>query len=557
MTEHSDGFLQEARALADAFEQREGRRPRLYLAGSAPDDGTHARTMAASVFSEGGWDVDVGPEEDSAESAVRNAADNDVHVIGLFLREKRGQAYVSALEKALEKARRRDILLFVFGAGADGNAPWHEAPGDCAAAGTAEGLRRGCLRLLRHLAGGAEKSREGQEQRMNDNHDDLRPSWVPEEKSPEFACTVMRGIDTAANSVTGDKEYPEAPLKRAPLRRKLSVQDYIDGVSQGDRMILSRAITLIESNAPRDFARAQQMLQGLLPRTGRALRIGITGVPGAGKSTFIEAFGQMLCRQGYHVAVLAVDPTSSITGGSVLGDKTRMQKLSREPNCFIRPSPSKGTLGGVTRKSRETMLLCEAAGCDVILVETVGVGQSETTVRSMVDFFLLVVLTGAGDELQGIKRGIMELADAIVVNKADGDNLARATVTQGEYERMAEFIRPATEGWRTHAYKCSALQKTGLLELWAVMRKFEELTKKSGVFQNRRQRQVLDWMNSMIDEHLHNLFFEDPLIREQLPTIRAAVLAGAASPSQAVTELIRAFDMDRASARHLEENSRS
>ena len=324
---------------------------------------------------------------------------------------------------------------------------------------------------------------------MPDNDDDLRPSWVPKEKNPEFACTVMRGIDSAVNSVTSAKYYPKENLRRIPLRKKMSVEEYVEGVKKGDRMILAKAITLIESNAPKDFDKAQRVLQALLPRTGHSLRIGITGVPGAGKSTFIEAFGQLLCQQGYKVAVLAVDPTSSITGGSILGDKTRMQKLSREPNCFIRPSPSGGTLGGVARKSRETMMLCEAAGCDVILVETVGVGQSETTVRSMVDFFMLVVLTGAGDDLQGIKKGIMELADAIVVNKADGDNLERAKVTQGEYERMVEFIRPATEGWKTHAYRCSALQKTGLLELWAVMREFEKVTKKSGAFENRRQRQ--------------------------------------------------------------------
>ena len=391
---------------------------------------------------------------------------------------------------------------------------------------------------------------------MPENNDDLRPSWVPEEKNPEFACSVMRGIDTTANSITGAKEYPDAPLRKVPLRKKMTVEQYIDGVAKGDRVTLSKAITLIESNAPKDFDKAQRVLQGLLPKTGKALRIGITGVPGAGKSTFIESFGQMLCHQGYKVAVLAVDPTSSITGGSILGDKTRMQNLSREPNCFIRPSPSKGTLGGVARKSRETMLLCEAAGCDVILVETVGVGQSETTVRSMVDFFMLVVLTGAGDDLQGIKKGIMELADAIVVNKADGDNLERAKVAQGEYERMCEFIRPATEGWKTHAYRCSAIKKTGLLELWGVMREFEKVTKKSGIFENRRQRQILDWVNSMIDEHLHNLFFEDPLIKSRLPSVKAAVLAGVVSPSQAVTELIRSFDMDRASIKHLEETEK-
>ncbi|WP_302490797.1 methylmalonyl Co-A mutase-associated GTPase MeaB [uncultured Dialister sp.] len=387
---------------------------------------------------------------------------------------------------------------------------------------------------------------------MPDNDDDLRPSWVPKEKNPEFACTVMRGIDSAVNSVTSAKYYPKENLRRIPLRKKMSVEDYVEGVKKGDRMILAKAITLIESNAPKDFDKAQRVLQALLPRTGHSLRIGITGVPGAGKSTFIEAFGQLLCQQGYKVAVLAVDPTSSITGGSILGDKTRMQKLSREPNCFIRPSPSGGTLGGVARKSRETMMLCEAAGCDVILVETVGVGQSETTVRSMVDFFMLVVLTGAGDDLQGIKKGIMELADAIVVNKADGDNLERAKVTQGEYERMVEFIRPATEGWKTHAYRCSALQKTGLLELWAVMREFEKVTKKSGAFENRRQRQIIAWVKTMIDEHLHNLFYEDPVIKGRLPEVRAAVLAGVVSPSQAVAELIKTFDLDRAAARHLD-----
>ena len=387
---------------------------------------------------------------------------------------------------------------------------------------------------------------------MPDNDDDLRPSWVPKEKNPEFACTVMRGIDSAVNSVTSAKYYPKENLRRVPLRKKMSVEEYVEGVKKGDRMILAKAITLIESNAPKDFDKAQRVLQALLPRTGHSLRIGITGVPGAGKSTFIEAFGQLLCQQGYKVAVLAVDPTSSITGGSILGDKTRMQKLSREPNCFIRPSPSGGTLGGVARKSRETMMLCEAVGCDVILVETVGVGQSETTVRSMVDFFMLVVLTGAGDDLQGIKKGIMELADAIVVNKADGDNLERAKVTQGEYERMVEFIRPATEGWKTHAYRCSALQKTGLLELWAVMREFEKVTKKSGAFENRRQRQIIAWVKTMIDEHLHNLFYEDPVIKGRLPEVRAAVLAGVVSPSQAVAELIKTFDLDRAAARHLD-----
>ena len=379
---------------------------------------------------------------------------------------------------------------------------------------------------------------------------DIRPSWVPLKKDPNFACSVMGGIDSNVNAVSEEKYTPAVNAKRFPLRKRLSAEELVQGVSAGDRKILSQAITLIESNAPKDFDKAQRVLQALLPYTGKALRIGISGVPGAGKSTFIEAFGQMLCRQGYKVAVLAVDPTSSITGGSILGDKTRMQMLSREPNCFIRPSPAKGTLGGVARKSRETMLLCEAAGCDVILVETVGVGQSEITVRSMVDFFMLVVLTGAGDDLQGIKKGIMEVADAIVVNKAEGDNLPKAIVTQGEYERMIEFIRPATEGWKTHAYRCSALTGEGLLELWAVMRKFEKVTKESGAFARRRKSQTVSWVNSMIDEHLHNLFFEDPMIKGRLPAVMEAAVNGVVSPSQAVTELIRAFDIDRAAAKH-------
>ncbi|MBQ9442216.1 MAG: methylmalonyl Co-A mutase-associated GTPase MeaB [Selenomonadaceae bacterium] len=368
--------------------------------------------------------------------------------------------------------------------------------------------------------------------------------------TPEWAVSnqsaVMSGIEGIKDTTVGNINPAFASGKFKSKKKILSEDELVAGVESGDRMILSRAITLIESNNPKHFAKAQRVLQRLLPRTGKALRIGFTGVPGAGKSTMIEAFGNMLCDDGHKIAVLTIDPTSSVTRGSILGDKTRMGTLSRRPEAFIRPSPAGGTLGGVARKSRETMLMCEAAGYDVILIETVGVGQSETTVRSMVDFFMLIVLTGAGDDLQGIKKGIMELADAIVINKADGDNLVRAKVARGEYERMIEFIRPATEGWPTHAYLASAVEKTGLAELWQVIQVFKKLTTESGVFQKRRDSQLLDWMQAMIDEHLHNLFFGDAVIMGRMPEIRDAVLRGIISPTQAVAELVKMFDIKRA-----------
>ena len=377
------------------------------------------------------------------------------------------------------------------------------------------------------------------------NYTTTKPEWAVSNSS-----AVMSGIEGIKDTTVGNINPNWASMR--PKRRAALTEDaLVEGVISGDRVILSQAITLIESNNPKHFAKAQRVLQRLLPRTGKALRIGITGVPGAGKSTFIESFGNMLCDEGHKLAVLAVDPTSSVTRGSILGDKTRMGTLSRRMDAFIRPSPAGGTLGGVARKSRETMLMCEAAGYDVILIETVGVGQSETTVRSMVDFFMLVVLTGAGDELQGIKKGIMELADAIVVNKADGDNLVKAKVTRGEYERMIEFIRPATEGWQTHAYLASAIKKTGLHELWEVIQIFKRLTTESGVFQRRRDSQLLDWMHAMIDEHLHNLFFGDAVITGRMPEIKEAVLNGIISPTQAVAELVKMFDVKRAAERQV------
>lgn len=369
-----------------------------------------------------------------------------------------------------------------------------------------------------------------------------KPEWADKNNEDAFACRVMTGVtgghDGMPDGHTEQIERSASVVKR----RKLSVSDYVEGVLAGDRMILSRAITLVESNSPVHFEIAQQVLQQLLPHTGRSVRVGITGVPGAGKSTFIEALGCMLCEREQKVAVLAVDPSSSVTKGSILGDKTRMENLSRQARAFIRPSPSGGTLGGVTRKSRETLLLCEAAGYDVILVETVGVGQSETTVRSMVDFFLLLVLTGAGDELQGMKKGVMELADAILINKADGDNKRRALVAQADYERMLYYLRPATEGWATHAYTCSALTGEGIDAIWKVVMDFITNTQQSGILTTRRRKQTLSWVYNMVEEHLHGLFFQNPRVVACKDSVELQVVEGRISATMAVQQLIKAFE---------------
>lgn len=268
------------------------------------------------------------------------------------------------------------------------------------------------------------------------------------------------------------------------------------------------------------------------------MRVGITGVPGAGKSSLIEALGVWLIRDGHRVAVLAVDPSSSLSRGSILGDKTRMEQLSREPDAFIRPSPTGGVLGGVARKTRETMLVCEAAGFDVILVETVGTGQSEITVRSMVDFFLLVLIPGGGDELQGIKKGVVELADAIAINKADGENKVRAEAARGEYNRALHYLTPATEGWRARAYTCSAATGEGVAHLWEVIGRFRERTASSGAFEARRREQAREWLHTLIDEQLRAHFFGRPSVQAALVEVERAVLAGELPATAAARQLL-------------------
>ena len=319
--------------------------------------------------------------------------------------------------------------------------------------------------------------------------------------------------------------------------RTISVDELSEKIVQGSRLDLAKGITLLESITLNDKEAGQQLLLNLLPKTGNSIRIGITGVPGAGKSTFIEAFGLMLAEAGHKVAVLAIDPSSTVTGGSILGDKTRMEELARHPNAFIRPSPSAGTLGGVHKKSRETMLLCEAAGYDVILIETVGVGQSETVVRGMVDYFMLLVLTGAGDELQGMKKGIMELADGIVVHKADGNNLRLAKKTVREYRQLLHFLQPASPGWTTTSLPVSSIEKTGLGDVWQTILTFKETMEGCGYWKGRRQSQTKDWFRSMINDRLIDTFFAEPGKKEAVAELEKGLLEGSLTVTGAVDKL--------------------
>ncbi len=321
-------------------------------------------------------------------------------------------------------------------------------------------------------------------------------------------------------------------------REELEAAEFIRGVVSGDRAILGRAITLVESNSPGHQKLAQQVLQELLPKSGGSIRIGITGVPGAGKSTLIETLGLRLVERGHRVAVTAVDPTSTVSGGSILGDKTRMERLSRDERAFIRPSPTGGTLGGVARKTRETILVFEAAGYDVILVETVGVGQSEITVRSMVDFFLLTLISGGGDELQGIKKGVIELADAVLVNKADGDNLQAARAARAEYDRALHWLRPATEGWRARAHLASALTGDGVDDLWEVVRRFRDVTTSNGAFEARRREQARDWLRDMVEERVREQFFRHASVAEAMPELERRVMEGDLPATRAAWQLL-------------------
>lgn len=324
-------------------------------------------------------------------------------------------------------------------------------------------------------------------------------------------------------------------------RRKLSTEELVEGIRSGNRVILSRAITLIESNREEDQKQAEDLLQAILPDTGKSFRLGITGVPGVGKSTFIESFGTLLTEKGKKLAVLTIDPSSQRTKGSILGDKTRMEELARNPNAFIRPSASGSTLGGVSGKTREVMLLCEAAGFDFIIIETVGVGQSETHVHGMVDFFLLLMLAGAGDELQGIKKGIMEMADSVVINKADGDNLKQAKRAKVEYQNALHLFPANPSGWIPQVKTCSALDKSGLEEVFEMLSKFQTQVVGNGFFDKNRANQQVSWFKENLNELLKISFFKKPEVQQRYQEKLQEVQSGKTPALNAAHDVLNAF----------------
>ena len=330
-------------------------------------------------------------------------------------------------------------------------------------------------------------------------------------------------------------------MKNYKPKNRLTAQTYIQGILEGSRVLLSRAITIIESNLESDKELSKEIIQAILPHSGNSIRIGITGVPGVGKSTFIEVFGKHLVNQGHKVAILSIDPSSQRSRGSILGDKTRMEELANIDEAYIRPSASGDTLGGVANKTGETMLLCEAAGYDVVLIETVGVGQSETAVHGMTDFFLLLMLAGAGDELQGIKKGIMEMADMVVINKADGDNITMSKMAKLQYQNALHIFPQSESGWSPVVSTASAIKNIGISNVWDEIEKFKKLVDENGYFKKNRNHQQIQWMYNNINEELKHLFYGSKNIKEHLSNLEKDIVAAKISPVKAAEIMIQEF----------------
>ena len=356
------------------------------------------------------------------------------------------------------------------------------------------------------------------------------------ENNPEYkGLVVNKGVEKLPSV------NPDAVNRFLRKRPELTIDQYIEGILAGNVTVLSQAVTLIESSLPKHQILAQEIILRCLPFSGKSIRIGITGVPGAGKSTVIEVLGLMMLKKSSKLAVLAIDPSSKRSKGSILGDKTRMEQLSAMENAYIRPSPSAGSLGGVARKTRETIVLCEAAGYDTIFIETVGVGQSETAVHSMVDFFLLVMISGAGDELQGIKRGIMEMADGIVINKADGKNIQKAELARSQYRNALNLFPPAKSGWIPRVETCSAILPAGIDTIWDMILEYVSLTKNNGYFNENRKKQSQFWMYETIDENLRRSFYQNPELIEKIKEYENMALNDKISSFEAAKKLLNIY----------------
>lgn len=361
---------------------------------------------------------------------------------------------------------------------------------------------------------------------MHYKHDEQHPENDPQYKG----LNVTKGVQDVP--IVNPYKQP----KRS--RRQYTANEYVEGILKGELSVLGQAVTLVESSLPEHQEIAQQVIEQCLPYAGNSIRLGITGVPGAGKSTFIEALGMHLVRNDHKLAVLAIDPSSERSKGSILGDKTRMEELSVAKNAFIRPSPSAGSLGGVARKTRESIILCEAAGFNTIFVETVGVGQSETAVHSMVDFFLLIQLAGTGDELQGIKRGIMEMADGIAINKSDGSNIEKARVARTQFQNALHLFPPAESGWAPEVINCSAVEHTGIEEVWNMVERYISFTKDNLYFEHKRNTQSKYWMYEAINEHLKTNFYNNEKIKQMLREEESRVLNNEVSSFIAAKKLL-------------------
>lgn len=463
------------RKITDKFARKEGRRPRTLVTGMGLKGNDRTTERVASLISELGFDVDISLIKQTPHEIARMAVENDVHLICISTPGDLDSTLVVRLTDALKAERGEEILIIV---GGEIPPEDHDSLYHAGAAGVFN-----TNRLFVDFA-----------------------NWIGQ---------VEIGME-----ISKDGEY------------------YIKGILEQDRRIIAKAISLMESSLTAHQKIAKAVIDALLPRTGKALRIGISGVPGAGKSTFIESFGMQLIEQGYRVAVLAVDPSSSRSSGSIMGDKTRMERLSLEPGVFIRPSPSGDTLGGVARKTREAMVVCEAAGFDVIIVETVGVGQSETRVASMVDFFLVMLLAGAGDEIQGIKKGVLEHADAIAINKADGDNIEKVRKAQKDYQSALGLLHPSSPVWSVPVLTCSALTMVGIDKIWKTILDYREKLEAAGELDAKRKKQALAWMWDLIEQGLRDRFYKNPDIKKLLPKIIKDVKKGKMVSSAAALEML-------------------